>query len=71
MVRQKNSWVDSGSDSLPSGVIERKFEAAESAETVGFSYGDFSLVVETLHNSAGKQLLNAEIVEYQFAVVAE
>jgi hypothetical protein len=44
-------------------VIEGKFEAAEGAETVGSSHGDFSLVVETLHNSAGKQLLSAEIVE--------
>jgi hypothetical protein len=38
-------------------VIERKFEAAEGAETVGSSHGDFSLVVQTLDNSAGKQLL--------------
>jgi hypothetical protein len=52
-------------------VIERKFEAAEGAETVGFSHGDFSLVVQTLDNSAGKQLLSAEIVEDQFAVLAE
>ena len=37
-------------------MIERKFEAAEGTETVGFSHGDFSLVVQTLDNSAGKQL---------------
>ena len=52
-------------------MIERKFEAAESAETVGFSHSDFSLIVQTLDNSAGKQLLSAEIVEDQFAVLAE
>ena len=44
-------------------MIERKFEAAEAPETVGFSHGDSSLVVQTLDNSAGKQLLSAEIVE--------
>jgi len=40
-----------------------RFEAAEGAEAVGFSHGDFSFVVQTLDNSAGKQLLRAEIVE--------
>ena len=52
-------------------MIECKFEAAEGAEAVGFSHGDLSLVVQTLYNSAGKQLLSAEIVEDQFAVLAE
>jgi hypothetical protein len=52
-------------------VIECKFEAAEGAETVGFSHGDFSLVVQTLDNSAGKQLLGSEIVEDQFAGAGE
>jgi hypothetical protein len=35
------------------------------------THGDFSLVVETFDNSARKQLLSAEIVEDQFAVLAE
>jgi hypothetical protein len=52
-------------------VKERKSKAAEGADTVGFSHGDFRLVVQTLDNSAGKQLLSAEIVEDQFAVLAE
>jgi hypothetical protein len=51
-------------------VIECKFEAAEGAETVGFSHGDLSLVVQALDNSAGKQLLGSEIVEDQFAMLA-
>ena len=51
-------------------VIERKFEAEEGAETVGFPHGDFSLVVQTLDNSAGKHLLSPEIVEDQLTVVA-
>ncbi len=41
------------------------------AEAVGFSQGDFGFVVQPLYNSAGKQLLSAEIVEDQFAVLAE
>ena len=52
-------------------MIECKFEGAEGAETVGFSHGDFSLVVQTLDKSAGKQLLGSEIVEDQFAMLAE
>jgi hypothetical protein len=52
-------------------VIERKFEAAEGAETVGFSHGDFSLVVQTLDNSAGRHLLSAEMVDAQFAMLAQ
>jgi len=52
-------------------MIECKFEAAEGAETVGFSHGDFSLVVQTLDNSAGKQLPGPEIVEDRFAMLAE
>jgi hypothetical protein len=52
-------------------VIERKFEAAEGAEAVGFSHGGFNLVVQILDNCAGKQLLGAEIVEDQLAVLAE
>jgi hypothetical protein len=31
-------------------VIERKFEAAEGAETVGFSHGDFSRGRQNLGN---------------------
>ena len=52
-------------------MIEGKFQAAEGAETVGFSHGDFSVVVQTLDNSAQKQLLSAEIVEDQFAVLTQ
>jgi hypothetical protein len=43
--RQKKSWVDSGSGSLPS-VIEGEFEDAEGAEAVGFSHGDFGFVIQ-------------------------
>ena len=51
-------------------MIEREFEAAERSESVGFSHSDFSFVVETLHDAAGKQFLSAKIVENQFAVLA-
>jgi hypothetical protein len=52
-------------------VIKREFETAEGAEPVGFSHGDFGFVVQTLDDAAGKQLLSAEIVEDQFAVLAQ
>ena len=39
--------------------------------TVRFSHGDFSLVVQTLDNPAEKRFLSAEIVEDQFAVLAQ
>ena len=52
-------------------MIERKFEAAERSKPVGFSHGDFRFVVQALDDSAGKQLLGAEIVEDQFAVLAQ
>lgn len=40
-------------------MIEREFEATKGAETVGFSHCDFGLVVQTLDNSTGKQLLRS------------
>ncbi len=53
-------------------MIERKFEAAEGAETVGFSHGGFSLVIQTLDNPAGKQLLRQpEIGYFEQAVAAD
>jgi hypothetical protein len=33
-------------------VIEGEFERPVSAERIGFSHGDFGLVVETLHDAA-------------------
>ena len=45
-------------------------EDAVGAEAVRFSHGDFSLVVQALHDAAGKQLLSAEIVEDEFAMIA-
>jgi hypothetical protein len=36
-------------------VIEREFEDAKGAEAIGFSHGDFGLVVQSLDNAAGKQ----------------
>src|SRR6476620_3265937 len=35
------------------------------------SHGDFGLVVQALHDAAGKQLLSAEIVQDEFAMIAE
>jgi hypothetical protein len=40
-------------------VIERQFEDSERPEAVGFSHGDFGLVVQAL-DDAGKQSLSAK-----------
>ena len=52
-------------------MIEGEFEDTERTEAVGFSHGDFSLVVETLNDAAGKELLSAEIVEDQLAMLPQ
>jgi len=56
---------------LAKRVIEGEFEAAEGAESVGFPHSDFGLVVQTLDDAAGKELLRAEIVKDQLSVIAE
>ena len=50
-------------------MIEREFEAAEGAKTVGFSHSDFGLVVQAFHNAAGKQFLSPEVIEDQLAML--
>ena len=52
-------------------MIESEFEAAEGAEAIGFSDGDFGFVVQALDDAAGKQLLSPEIVQDEFAVLAQ
>src|ERR1017187_2965070 len=52
-------------------MIEGEFEDTEGAKTVGFSHGDFGFVVEALDDAAGNELLSAEIVEDQFAVLTK
>ena len=47
-------------------MIEREFEAAEGAETVGFSHGDFSLVVQALDKKVstyGLQVVTEQIAQ--------
>jgi hypothetical protein len=50
-------------------VIEAEFEDAIGAKTVGFSHGDFGLVVQTLDDAAREQFLSPEIVEDEFAML--
>ena len=52
-------------------MVEGEFEDAIGAKTVRSSHGDFGLVVQALHDAAGKQLLSAEIVQDEFAMIAE
>jgi hypothetical protein len=50
---------------------ECKFKNTVGAEAVGFSHGDFGLVVQAFHNTAGNQLLSPEVVEGQLPVLTE
>src|SRR6185436_21159159 len=52
-------------------MIEGEFENTEGAEAVRFSHGDFGFVVQAFNDTAGEELLSAEIVEDQFAVLAQ
>src|ERR1035441_5991973 len=52
-------------------MIKGEFEGAVVAESIRFSHGDFGLVVQPLHDAAGKQCLRPEIVQDEFTVVAE
>ena len=52
-------------------MIEREFQDAESAKTIGSSHGYFGLVVEPLDHTAGKLLPGLEIVEQQGTVSAQ
>jgi len=56
---------------LAKGVIEGEFESAIGAKAIGFSHGDFGLVVQTLDDAAGKQFLSVEVVEDEFAARAQ
>ena len=52
-------------------VIKRQFEAAEGAEAVRFSHGDFGFIVQSLDDAAGKQLLSAEAIEDQLPMLPQ
>jgi hypothetical protein len=51
-------------------VIPHQFKAAECAEAVGFSHGDFGLIVQTFDNAAGDRFLSA-VAEIMMLVVDE
>ena len=50
-------------------MIEGEFENTEGAEAVGFSHGDFGFIVQALNDTAGEELLSAEIVEDQLTML--
>ena len=52
-------------------MIESEFEDAIRTEAVGFSHGDFGLVVRALDDVARDQLSCPEIVEDELAVLAQ
>src|SRR5271169_4016998 len=51
-------------------MIQGDFCHMEGAEAVGFSHGQFGLVVETLNDAAGELLFGSEVVQDQRAVRA-
>jgi hypothetical protein len=50
-------------------VIEREFEDAVGAKSVGFSHSDFGFVVEAFHDTAGDQFLSPEVIEDEFPML--
>ena len=52
-------------------MIECEFENSEGAKAIRSSHGYFGLVVQALDYAAGKELLSAEIVEDQLAVLTQ
>ena len=44
-------------------MIEGEFQNSVRSEAVGFSHGDFGLVVQALYSAAGNQLLRPKVVE--------
>jgi hypothetical protein len=52
-------------------VIKGQFEYLVGAKAVGFSHGDFSLVVQALYDPAGNQLLSPEVVKNWLPMLAK
>src|SRR5580692_861285 len=69
LVRRNRGWIQARAACQVSD--RARFEDPECAKAVGFSHGDLGLVVQTLHDAAGKELLGAEIVEDQLAVLTK
>ena len=49
-------------------MIESDLEALERAKTIGFSCGQFRLVVQALHHAAGKLLLRTKPIQQKLTV---
>ena len=47
---------------LSKNMVQGEFSHSESSKAVGFSHGNFGLVVETLDNPTGDHLLGLEII---------
>jgi len=52
-------------------VIECEFKNSEGSKSVGFSHGDFGLVVEAFHDPAGNQFLRPEVVKDELTVLTQ
>jgi hypothetical protein len=67
-VRRNRGWIPARAACQ---VSDRGRVRGHGPEAVGFSHGDFGFVVEALNNAAGKELLSAEIVEDQLAMLSQ
>ena len=66
----EESVGDVGFRQLTKCMIQGDFGDVEGTEPVGFSHGQFGLVVQTLDHTAGELLPGAEVVQDQRAVRA-
>ena len=70
MASSKESMGDVGLRQFAKRMIQRGFRDVEGTEAVGFSHGQFGLVVEALDHTARLLLSGAEVVQDQRAVRA-
>jgi hypothetical protein len=66
----KESVGDIGFRQFPKCMVQGDFRDMEGAEPIGFSHGQFGLVVEPLDDAAGELLPGAEVVQDQRTVRA-
>ncbi len=52
-------------------MIEREFCDSEGSEAIGFSHGDFRLVIQSFDDAAGEGFASTELVEEQLPMVAQ
>src|SRR3974390_2787605 len=67
----EESMGDIGLRQLCKCMIQRNFHDTEGAEAVGFSHGQFGLVIEALDHPAREPSFGPEIIEEQLTMAAQ